>query len=87
MIINFISKYIGFLAAFCTTIAFLPQAMKVFKTRSTKDISLYMFIIFTAGVFFWLIYGLIISDLPIILANLITLVLSIFILIFKIKYK
>ena len=58
---------------------------KVFKLL--KDISLYMFIIFTAGVFFWLIYGLIISDLPIILANLITLVLSIFILIFKIKYK
>jgi MtN3 and saliva related transmembrane protein len=87
MILNFILKYIGFLAAFCTTIAFLPQAIKVFKTRSTKDISLYMSIIFTTGVFFWLIYGLIISDLPIILANVITLVLSIFILIFKIKYK
>lgn len=87
MILNFFLKYIGFLAAFCTTIAFLPQAIKVFKTRSTKDISLYMSIIFTTGVFFWLIYGLIISDLPIILANIITLVLSIFILIFKIKYK
>ena len=50
MISNFILKYIGFLAAFCTTFAFLPQALKVWKTKSTKDISLYMFIIFTVGV-------------------------------------
>ena len=78
--LEFIIKYIGFFAAFCTTIAFLPQAIKVFKTKSTKDISLYMFIIFTIGVLSWLIYGLIINDLPIILANAVTLILSIFIL-------
>tara|TARA_B100000768_G_scaffold148777_1_gene142844 strand:- start:161 stop:424 length:264 start_codon:yes stop_codon:yes gene_type:complete len=87
MISNFILKYIGFLAAFCTTFAFIPQAVKVWKTKSTKDISLYMFIIFTVGVFSWLIYGITISDMPIILANSVTLVLSLFILIFKIKYK
>ncbi|MAV06013.1 MAG: hypothetical protein CMI71_03385 [Candidatus Pelagibacter sp.] len=87
MILNFILKYIGFLAAFCTTIAFVPQALKVWKTRSTKDISLYMFIIFTFGVFSWLLYGIIISDLPIILANAVTLILSLFILVFKLKYK
>ncbi len=85
--INFIIKYIGFFAAFCTTIAFLPQAIKVFKSKSTKDISLYMFLIFTIGVFSWLIYGVIINDIPIILANAITLILSFFILVFKIKYK
>ena len=62
---NFITKYIGFFAAFCTTIAFLPQAIKVYKSRSTKDISLYMFLIFTLGVLSWLIYGVIINDLPI----------------------
>ena len=87
MLSDFILKYVGFFAAFCTTFAFLPQAAKVWKTKSTKDISLYMFIIFTIGVLSWLIYGIAISDLPIILANAITLVLSLFILIYKIKYK
>ena len=87
MILNFILKYIGFFAAFCTTIAFLPQALKVYKSKSTKDISLYMFVIFTIGVFSWLVYGVIISDLPIILANAVTLILSLFILLFKLKYK
>ena len=47
--IEFFMTYIGFFAAFCTTIAFLPQAIKVYKTKSTKDISLYMFLIFTIG--------------------------------------
>ena len=87
MILNFILKYIGFFAAFCTTFAFLPQAVKVWKSKSTKDISLYMFIIFTLGVLSWLVYGIIKSDLPLILANATTLVLSIFILIYKLKYK
>ena len=87
MMLSFILKYIGFFAAFCTTIAFLPQAVKVWKTKSTKDISLYMFVIFTIGVLSWLVYGIIISDLPIILANAVTLILSLFILILKLKYK
>ena len=85
--IEFFQTYIGFFAAFCTTIAFLPQAIKVYKTRSTKDISLYMFLIFTIGVLSWLIYGLIINDWPVILANAVTLILSFFILIYKLKYK
>ena len=85
--LNFIIKYVGFFAAFCTTIAFLPQAIKVFKSKSTKDISLYMFLIFTIGVLSWLVYGLIINDMPIILANAVTLILSFFILVYKIKYK
>ena len=87
MILNFILKYIGFFAAFCTTFAFFPQAVKVWKSKSTKDISLYMFIIFTTGVFSWLIYGIIISNLPVILANAVTLILSLFILICKLRYK
>ena len=84
---EFFMTYIGFFAAFCTTIAFLPQALKVWKTKSTNDISLLMFIIFTIGVASWLIYGIIISDLPIILANAVTLILSLFILGFKLRYK
>jgi len=85
--INFIMKYIGFFAAFCTTIAFLPQAIKVYKTKSTKDISLLMFLIFTIGVLSWLLYGFVINDLPVILANAVTLILSLFILLYKIKFK
>ena len=87
MISSFILKYIGFFAAFCTTFAFFPQAVKVWKTKGTKDISLYMFIIFTMGVFSWLIYGITISNFPLILANAVTLILSLFILIYKLKYK
>ena len=87
MIIEFIVKYIGFFAAFCTTIAFVPQAIKVYRSKSTKDISLYMFLIFTIGVLSWLIYGIIIFNLPVILANAVTLALSLFILICKLRYK
>lgn len=82
-----IINFIGFSAAFCTTVAFFPQAIKVYKSRSTKDISLWMFLIFTIGVFLWLFYGILINDLPIIFANFVTLLLSVFILIYKIKYK
>lgn len=87
MILSFILKYIGFFAAFCTTISFLPQAIKVYKSKSTKDISLYMFLIFTIGTSCWLIYGVVISSVPIILANTITLILSFSILVCKIRYK
>ena len=66
------NEFIGYFAAFCTTIAFIPQAYKVWKTKSTKDISLSMFIIFTTGVLSWLIYGITIANFPIILANSIT---------------
>jgi MtN3 and saliva related transmembrane protein len=87
MIKEFIINYVGFFAAFCTTISFLPQVIKVYKTKSTKDISLYMFLIFTIGTFCWLIYGIIESSIPIILANTITLILSSIILLYKIKFK
>ena len=81
-----IISYVGFFAGFCTTIAFIPQAMKAWKTKSTKDISLLMFLIFTTGVIFWLIYGILINELPLIVANAITLVLALSILVAKIKY-
>ena len=87
MILDYLIKYIGFFAAFCTTVAFIPQAVKVYKTKSTKDISLYMFIIFSIGVLSWLIYGISKLDLPLILANAVTLILSIYILFYKIKLK
>jgi MtN3 and saliva related transmembrane protein len=77
---------IGLGAAFCTTIAFLPQAIKTWRTRSAKDISLGMFLIFSTGVALWLIYGLLQHDIPLITANGITLVLALIILGFKIRH-
>lgn len=77
---------IGLVAAFLTTIAFLPQVIKTWRTRSAKDLSLGMFGIFTTGVFLWLVYGFMVDDLPIILANIFTLALSGIILFFKIRH-
>jgi MtN3 and saliva related transmembrane protein len=77
----------GYIAAFCTTLAFVPQAAKTIKEKQTKDISLAMYVIFTIGIAFWLVYGLLINSMPIIAANIVTLLLAGTILIMKIKYK
>lgn len=79
--------WIGFIAATLTTVSFLPQVIQVWKTKSTKDISLGMFSIFSLGVLLWLIYGILIQDWVVFMANLITLILASIILIFKLKYK
>lgn len=71
---------LGFAAAFCTTISFLPQAIRVIKTRDTYALSLAMYSIFTLGVALWLTYGIYRQDPAIITANVITLVLAVVIL-------
>lgn len=78
---------LGYLAGTLTTLAFLPQLIKVIQTRSTKDISLLMFIVITIGISLWLIYGILITSPPIIVANLVTLAIASMILYFKLKYK
>ncbi len=83
---NFIT-ILGLVAATCTTIAFLPQAIKAIRTRHTKDLSLGMYALLTTGIILWLIYGVFKNDLPIILANGVTLVFAAIILFLKIKYK
>lgn len=83
---NFIT-ILGLVAATCTTIAFLPQAIKAIRTRHTKDLSLRMYALLTTGIVLWLIYGVFKNDLPIILANGVTLVFAATILFLKIKYK
>lgn len=75
----------GFFAAFCTTLAFLPQALKVRKTRHTGDLSRTMLAIFTLGVVGWLLYGIFRNDIVIISANAVTLFLTGYILAMKIK--
>lgn len=78
---------IGILAGVLTTISFLPQVIKAWKTKRTEDLSLSMYLIFVSGVVLWLIYGIIKADLPIILANSITAMLAGSVLIMKIIYK
>lgn len=76
---------IGYIAAICTTIAFIPQAIKVYKSKHTRDISIGMFLLMNAGLFFWLVYGILILSYPIILANAITIIFALYILFMKIK--
>jgi len=81
-----LTMIMGLLAGTMTTIAFLPQLIQTWKTRSAKDVSLGMFLIFTTGVVLWVIYGLMIQSLPIIAANAVTLVLAGAILVLKVRY-
>ncbi|MEM9739682.1 MAG: SemiSWEET transporter [Pseudomonadota bacterium] len=76
---------IGTLAACLTTASFLPQAVKVLQTRQTEGISLAMYTMFCLGVALWLVYGLLASAMPVILANAVTLVLASGILAMKLK--
>lgn len=78
---------LGLAAAILTTIAFLPQMLKTWQTKSAKDVSLLTLITFIIGVFLWLIYGIYLQALPIILANAVTLVFNLIILWLKIKYR
>ena len=78
---------IGSIAAVCTTISFLPQAIKIYRTKHTSDLSLPMFVIFSFGVLMWLCYGFVTNSLPIILGNGITFGLAVYILAAKIRYK
>jgi len=78
-----LTNWIGTLAGVLTTIAFIPQVAKTWKTRSARDISLLMFLLFSTGVLLWLIYGILLQAIPIIVANGITLGLSASILAMK----
>ncbi len=69
-------KYIGYIAAVLTSTSFLPQAIKTIKTKDTESISLWMYLMFVLGVVLWLVYGLFLKDMPLIMANTVTLILS-----------
>jgi len=81
-----VAMLVGLVAGALTTIAFLPQLLHTWRTKSAKDISLGMFLTFCTGVLLWLIYGFMIQSLPVILANGVTLVLAGVILVLKLKY-
>ena len=74
-------------AATLTTAAFLPQALHIIRYKDTRAISLTMYVAFGTGVFLWMLFGLLIGNLPIIISNAITLGLALAIIAMKLKYK
>ncbi len=80
-------EIVGLIAGTLTTLSFLPQVFRVWRTRSTGDISLAMYAVFCTGVFLWILYGYWIGSWAVILANILTLILAGFILVMKIYFE
>lgn len=79
-------EWAGYAAAAMTTLAFVPQAWKTIRTRDTRSISLGMYVVFTAGIAMWLVYGIALDSMPMILSNIVTFILSATILGLKLKH-
>jgi MtN3 and saliva related transmembrane protein len=77
---------LGLFAGALTVVAFFPQLLKVWRTRSTKDISLGMFSIFCAPVFTWFVYGMLTNNMPVTVANFLVFVQALIIVVFKVRY-
>jgi len=78
---------IGFIGGALTTLALVPQVVKAWKTKHTRDVSIWWILTLTVGIILWLVYGILINSMPIIAANGVTLILSLIVLILKIRYK
>ena len=81
-----IVNLIGSCAAVCTTIAFVPQLVRVYRRKTARDISVSMFLVFSVGELLWFLYGIYIHSLPVVLANAVTLALALAILTLKLHY-
>jgi len=80
-------EIVGLLAALLTTASFVPQVYKTWKSKSADSLSLTMYLVFFVGIISWLIYGIHLKSLAMIIANSITAVLSLLLIIFKLRYK
>lgn len=78
---------LGLVAGALTTVSFLPQVVKIWRAKSAKDISYAMFLTFSGGVFLWLLYGIAIGATPVIVANAVTFVLALAVVLLKMRYK
>jgi len=81
-----LATLVGYVAAICTTGAFVPQVLRVWRLQSAQDISLTTFLVFSLGRVVWLVYGLLIDSLPVILANGVTLALALTIVALKLNF-
>ena len=79
-------EWMGYAAATCTTLSFIPQAVKTIRTRDTSGISLGMYVVFTVGLCFWLAYGIVLGSWPMLLSNVVTLALALVILALKLRH-
>ena len=79
------NESIGIIAAILTTSAFIPQVYKIYKEKKAQGVSLTMYLIMFVGVLLWLVYGILIGSIAIIVANSVTAVLQLFVIIFKLK--
>jgi MtN3 and saliva related transmembrane protein len=82
-----VQDLIGYSAATLTTVSFVPQALKTFRTRDVSGISLVMYSLFATGVALWLVYGVMLGEAPIYVANAITLALALAVLVMKLRYR
>lgn len=80
------NNLVGIIAGIITTSALIPQAIKIYRTKSARDVSLAMFLFLAVGIALWLFYGLLIKELPVIIANFFSLILIFLIIIMKIRY-
>ena len=80
-------EILGLVAACCTTSAFMPQVYRAWKSKSLRDISLFMYLVFFTGTILWLIYGIMIQSISIVLANGVTAALALIIIFLKLKYR
>lgn len=80
-----IETLVGFVAAFCTTVSYIPQVKKCWQTRSTGDLSLRMLLILSTGIGLWVVYGILKSDMVIIVANAVSLLMLANLLVFKVR--
>ena len=81
-----IASLTGYIAAALTTFSFVPQVLRVWRTRSVADISLGMYFVYTIGIAIWLVYGILIMSWPIILSNIVTLLLAGSVLAMKLRF-
>jgi MtN3 and saliva related transmembrane protein len=81
-----LNNLIGIIAGIITTSALVPQAVRIYKTKSARDISLTMFVFFAIGIALWLFYGILIQAIPVITANFVSLLLILLIIIMKLRY-
>lgn len=82
-----LAEIIGLVAGTITSVTFIPQVLKIWKSKSVKDISMLMMLLLVAGTSLWLTYGLLIKSTPIIYTNLMVLIMSLTMLFFKLKFK
>jgi MtN3 and saliva related transmembrane protein len=78
---------LGYLAGALTTSSLIPQVIKIIKTKSVRDVSLIMFLIFSVGITLWIAYGIAINSAPIVIANTISLLLGLLVLWLKLRYN